>query len=169
MTEHANLEIERKFLVTRIPDGLLTGAGTLVEQGYLVTDADGLEVRLRRKGARCYQTVKKGQGLVRTEVEIELSTAQFEALWPLTDARRIVKHRHRLTAAGVSCEMDVFSGPLEGLIIAELEFGSLEAAIGFKPPDWFAVEVTDDIRFRNSHLAVCGLPRHHPSVDKETR
>jgi adenylate cyclase len=168
VTEHTNREIERKFLVARVPEGLLADSGKLIEQGYLVADAEGLEVRLRRKDGRCFQTVKSGQGLVRTEVEIELSADQFAALWPLTAERRLVKHRHRLTAAGRSCELDVFAGPLLGLIVAEVEFASLEAALGFAPPEWFAVEVTDDVRFRNSHLAVHGLPRQQ-SPDRETR
>jgi len=169
MIEPTNREIERKFLVARVPAGLLTGPGTLVEQGYLVADADGLEVRLRRKDGRCFQTVKKGQGLVRTEVEIELSADQFAALWHLTADQRLRKRRHGLTIAGVPCELDVFAEPLNGLIVAEVEFPSLEAALRFAPPDWFALEVTDDGRFRNSQLAVHGLPRQSAPLDRETR
>lgn len=151
-------EIERKFLVTRIPQGVLKDAGTFIEQGYLVVAADGLELRLRRKGERYFQTVKKGRGLVRTEVEIELSAAQYAALWPLTAGRRLVKRRYRVTVSEHLCEIDVFDGLLAGLVVAEVEFASVEAALRFVPPDWFVVDVTADERFQNSHLGTHGLP-----------
>jgi hypothetical protein len=40
-------EIERKFLVPRVPDGLDRCEATDIGQGYVVVGEDGTEVRLR--------------------------------------------------------------------------------------------------------------------------
>jgi len=83
---------------------------------------------------------------------------QFEALWPLTEGRRLRKRRHLLPDDGVEVEVDVYEGELEGLIVAEIEFDSEEQARGFEPPPWLGDEVTGDERFLNESLAVDGAP-----------
>ena len=79
-------EIERKFCVRKMPD-LTACTGVEISQGYIAVGEDDIEVRLRRKDKRFYQTVKIGKGVQRTEVEVELSRAQFDTLWPLTAGR----------------------------------------------------------------------------------
>lgn len=46
--------------------------------------------------------------------------------------------------------VDVFGGTLAGLIIAEVEFPSLDAY--FVQPLWFDEEVTDNPQYRNASL-----------------
>ena len=48
---------------------------------------------------------------------------------------------------------------LDGLIIAEVEFSSEQAADEFKPPAWLGRELTDDVRFSSKRLALQGRPR----------
>ncbi len=127
-------EIERKFLVDKLPDPGLLSAPTSIDQGYLAASSDGTEVRLRRKGGRFYQTIKQGQGLSRLQTEITLSGEQFESMWPHTEGRRVNKHRHEIPCGPHIIELDVFKGPLEGLIVAEVEFDSVEQSAGFDPP-----------------------------------
>ena len=158
MVYNENKEIEKKYLVTRIPPGIGSSGGTFIEQGYLAVSADGTEIRLRKKANRYFQTVKKGSGLVRTEVEIELAEAQFTALWPLTAGKRLSKYRHEVPIGLHVCELDVFCGPLKGLVLAEVEFSSIEDSRQFAPPDWFGADVTGDGRFKNRHLALHGMP-----------
>ena len=55
-------------------------------------------------------------------------------------------------------EVDVFHGPLNGLITAEVEFRSRESAADFTPPPWLHTEVTADPRYKNRCLATDGLP-----------
>ena len=50
-------------------------------------------------------------------------------------------------------ELDVFDAPFEGLIIAEVEFPSIEEANSFIPPAWFAKDVTNDPAYHNSNLS----------------
>ena len=151
-------EIERKYLVARLPRDSEQLTGTFIEQGYLAVCPDGAEVRLRRKGDRFFQTVKKGRGLVRAEAEIEISEAQFAALWPMTSGRRVSKQRYQLPMGGHVAELDVFCGTLEGLALVEVEFASIEDSRRFTPPDWFGADVTEDLRFKNQHLALHGMP-----------
>ena len=55
-------------------------------------------------------------------------------------------------------EVDVFEGNLSGLVMAEIEFASVEASQDFRPPPWFSREVTDDARYKNKNLAQSGPP-----------
>ena len=147
------MEIERKFLVERVPDDL-GGTARRIDQGYVALD-EGAEVRVRRIGDELWLTVKGTGGLARVEEEVRLSREQFESLWPLTEGRRIEKTRHTLPG-GV--EVDVYDGSLTGLVVAEIEFASEEESAAFEPPDWFGAEVTDDPRYKNRALAVGGRP-----------
>jgi CYTH domain-containing protein len=151
-------EVERKFIVDALPDRGLLAFPAPIEQGYIATGSDGTEVRLRRKGDRFYQTIKQGQGLSRAQTEIALSGDQFDAMWPHTEGRRVEKTRYEIPCDRHVIELDVFHGSLEGLIIAEVEFESVELAREFDPPDWFGAEVTDDPRYQNRNLALLGDP-----------
>ncbi|HSD23803.1 MAG TPA: CYTH domain-containing protein [Solirubrobacterales bacterium] len=150
------MEVERKFLVSESPD--LDGAKSdEIEQGYLAVGSEG-EVRLRRKGEKLLLTAKRGSGIARDEAEIELDRADFERLWPLTEARRLRKRRHLIPHGDLAIELDVYEGDLEGLLVAEIEFPSEDEASTFQPPDWIGEEVTGDERYLNETLATRGSP-----------
>ena len=102
--------------------------------------------------------LKRGGGLQRLEVEIQLTRAQFEALWPLTEGRRVEKTRYDIAFQGHVIELDVYDGALTGLLTAEVEFASLEASTAFQPPSWLDREITEDKRYKNKNLAVHGKP-----------
>lgn len=154
------MEIERKFLVRELPPGLDPSGSSQIEQGYLAIGDDGTEVRVRRRDGSAVLTVKSGGGRSRLEEEIEIDVERFGRLWPLTEGRRLEKTRHRIPAGdGLTIELDVYAGELAGLMVAEVEFASEEAADAFEPPDWFGSEVTDDARFKNQRLACEGVPQ----------
>jgi adenylate cyclase len=148
-------EIERTFLVDQPPADL--GPGRPIRQGYVALD-NATSVRVRNDNGRYLLTVKGGAGLDRTEVEVVLSQPQFEALWQLTAGRWVEKRRHTISVPGGIAEIDVFDGPLRGLVMADIEFDAAADARVFKPPAWFGREVTDDPRYGNASLAVDGLP-----------
>ncbi len=150
-------EIERKFVLAAVPGAAAGTPGEAIAQGYLAVGGD-LEVRLRARAGRYVQTVKAGSGLVRREIEVELTREQFEALWPATEGRRVEKTRYLVEAAGHTVEIDVFHGALTGLITAEVEFGSEEEAAVFEPPGWLGEEVTGDPRYANRNLALVEAP-----------
>jgi adenylate cyclase len=151
------VEIERKFLLDRLPADL--GDGRAIEQGYLAIGDDGVEVRVRRYGGERTLTIKSGPAHVRTEEEFDVDERRFEALWPLTEGRRIVKTRHRLDLGeGLTAEVDVYGGAHEGLAVAEVEFPDEDASDRVQAPGWLGREVTGDGRYANQRLAVNGPP-----------
>jgi adenylate cyclase len=148
------VEIERKFLIERLPGEAERAPSRRIDQGYLALD-EGAEVRLRRYGEELWLTIKGAGSLSRVEVELALDRDRFESLWPLTEGRRIEKTRHVLPD-GV--EVDVYGRDLAGLVVAEIEFASEDESAAFEPPDWFGPEVTEDPRYKNRALAVDGRP-----------
>ncbi len=151
-------EIERKFLVHDLPVDYESYPSEEIEQGYIVVEGPA-EVRVRRRAGRTLLTVKSGSGRVRVEEEFAIDARRFASLWPLSDGRRVQKTRYRLPASNdLTIELDVYSGALAGLTVAEVEFSSEEQSDEFDPPDWFGRELTDDHRYANRTLAVDGTP-----------
>lgn len=154
------MEIERKWIVAaaEVPAQLSGMAGDEIAQGYLAAEPGGSEVRLRRRGRRFWLTVKGAGGLSRQEREIELEPAQFETLWPATEGRRLQKVRRVACIEGTAIELDTYGGPLQGLIVAEVEFPDEAAASAFAAPAWFGREVTGELAYRNQALALARRP-----------
>jgi adenylate cyclase len=152
-------EIERKFLVDAPPRGWSRESSSRIAQGYFSLTDRTLEIRLRRKDKQCCITFKAGRGLNRFEEEISISAAQFRALWSLTERARIHKRRYRIRSGPHVIELDVYQGPHQGLITAEVEFDNEGQRLRLRPPPWFGREVTRNSRFRNARLARSqGLP-----------
>jgi len=152
----AGEEIERKFLVSARPESADEGVPIL--QGYLPLDREDAELRVRRKGDACVVTVKGGHGQKRSEDEVEVGADAFDALWPLTEGRRIEKTRYEIPFGDATVELDEYGGDLAGLLVAEVEFGSEEESERFQPPHWCGREVTGEMRYSNAELAAKGLP-----------
>lgn len=152
-------EIERKFSLAGEPKWLGDCQATRIEQGYVAIEGGGgTQVRLRRRDGETLMTVKRGSGRTRIEEELDLEPEQFEALWPLTEGRRVAKVRYLVPTETGDIEVDVFEGELAGMVTAEMEFDSEAASDAFKPPDWLGPEVTGDDRYANETLATHGLP-----------
>ena len=151
------VEIERKFLLDGLPPTMRLARREPIRQGYVALDGD-TEVRVRLTPARAVLTIKSGRGAVRTEEEFVLDKRQGDALWELTGDRRVQKTRRRVRIGDAVAEVDEYSGALEGLVVAEVEFADEEASRSFQPPSWFVREVTDDGRYANRSLATEGLP-----------
>ncbi|MCO5170711.1 MAG: adenylate cyclase [Planctomycetes bacterium] len=155
----APLEIERVFLLARLPDLPAGAEAVRIEQGYLPDEGvAGVEGRIRRATdaagrARCTHTVKRGLGLVRTEEERALAPEEFERLWPATAGRRLVKTRHKVREGALVWEVDAFEGL--DLVLAEVELPSTDHAV--TPPAWLAPhvvrEVTEEAEYRNFAIA----------------
>lgn len=160
------IEIERKFLLGVLPAWLAECESDPIRQGYLALDGE-TEVRVREHGDQYTLTVKRGGGLVRAEVEVQLEAERFEVLWPLTEGRRVVKRRYLVPAEELHFDVDVYEEGLAGLRVAEVEFASVEASESFELPTWLGDEVTEDPRYKNRRLALDGTPRpdgrHLPS------
>lgn len=146
-------EIERKFLLQRLPAEILRSKHFRIAQGYLVNEPRSRHVRIRRKGKVASLTFKADQGTAREEREIRLSPKQFDILWPATAGRRLHKTRYEIPWKNVTIEIDVYHGRNQGLIVAEVEFPSQASRRKFKPPRWFGREITGEKRYSNVRLA----------------
>jgi CYTH domain-containing protein len=162
LTVAAGTEIERKFLLDELPPSLAFARRKAILQGYLAVDGD-TEVRVRRTADGATLTIKHGSGEVRVEEELGLDARRADALWELTNGRRLQKTRRELRVDGMLVEVDEYSGALDGLIVAEVEFDDEEAARAFMPPAWFGREVTGEAAYANRTLAVDGLPAEGPA------
>ena len=144
------IEIERKFLPAS-DDWRALGEPVLVRQGYLTSDPLRT-VRVRIYDDEGFLTIKsKSEGASRGEWEypIPLQDAS-ELLDRLCERPLVEKYRRRIAHAGFTWEVDEFLGDNAGLVVAEIELPSEDAA--FERPDWIGQEVTGDKRYYNSNL-----------------
>ena len=146
-------EIERKFLLKRVPGQLEQFPHDEISQGYLAIESGGVQVRLRKKGNVRSLTYKRSTKNGREEREIRLSVEQFDALWPATVGRRLTKIRYEMPWKEHTIEIDLYRGRHDGLIVAEVEFSDEGSCAAFKPPDWIGEEVTGKSRYSNVLLA----------------
>ena len=148
-----NVEIERKYLIKKLPDNLAEYESHLIEQAYLCTDPT---IRVRKSDDDYYMTYK-GRGLLeRTEYNLPLNKDAYEKLVIKAEGNIISKRRYVIPIDGsdLKIELDVFDDPFAPLIMADVEFGSVEESEGFIPPDWFDKEVTEDPAYHNSNMAM---------------
>lgn len=147
------IEIEKKYLLKRLPEYLADLPQVEIDQGYLAIDERGVEVRLRKAGETRLLTVKTQQGDTRVEREITLSADQFAELWPATQGRRLRKVRYRMPYDGFTIEIDVYKGHASGITVAEIEFPDPAARAAFEKPDWLGEDVSGIAKYSNHVLA----------------
>ena len=106
-----------------------------------------------RKQNDDYILTYKGKGmLAREEYNLPLNQQSYVHLKSKCDGNIISKKRYLIPLNGLTIELDVFDAPFP-LIMAEVEFDSLEAAKAFLPPDWFAEDVTHKPEYHNSYMS----------------
>lgn len=144
------VEIERKYLVAdaTVVAGL---TGVRMAQGYIADN--GMWVRVRIAGSTGYLTLKgPSRGMSRAEFEYEIPLADAETLLAEHCSHGALdKVRYIVPVDGFGFEVDVFEGPLAGLVTAEIELPSED--IQPPSPAWLGAEVTTDLRYSNSQLA----------------
>ena len=147
------MEIERKFLIKELPEGYLNYPFRQIEQGYLCTEP---VVRVRREDSEYYLTYKSFGLLAREEYNLPLTKESYEHLIAKADGNVLTKKRYLIPVEGdekLTIELDVFEGKFQGLVLAEVEFESVEEANEFVPPVWFGEDVTMSGEYQNSRLS----------------
>lgn len=145
------MEIERKFLIRTLPANIECYPHKEFEQAYLCTEP---VVRVRREGEEYVLTYKSKGLMVRKEENLPLTKEAYEHLREKADGTVIIKTRYFIPERDhLTIELDVFHGNHEGLILAEVEFPTVDIAQGYQPPEWFGEEVTFSDAYHNSNLS----------------
>ena len=155
------MEIERKFLI-EYPDvawleSLPNCSRIDLIQTYL-TAPEGEERRIRQRGCGghylFFQTIKRGSGLKRVEIEKRLTKDEYLAAMMEADVnrRQIRKTRYCLTWGIQYFEIDVYPFWQDKAIV-EIELSDEHAPIEFPPQLHIIREVTDDPEYKNAALA----------------
>ncbi|MBN1685332.1 MAG: NUDIX domain-containing protein [Spirochaetales bacterium] len=158
MSAAGGLEIERKFLLHKLPARLRKEQGVSFRQGYVSCESAETEVRIRLAGKQSYLTMKKGRGMVRREEEIQIDRNDFESFWPFTAGARVTKKRYRIVENGTVIEIDEYGDELAGLFVAEVELPPGADFRGIRMPDWLGTEITGIPELTNQYLARHGFP-----------
>ena len=157
-------EIERKWLIREsdIPydlDGINVHIYD-IQQTYLSFEPE-MRVRNYNNGESYEFTIKDNltkDGLVRDEYNLEIDKEKYENLLKKREGVTIHKTRYQFYEDGQLIAIDIFHDDLDGLAYMEIEFPSKEESDNFKDPDWVIKDVTDDVNYKNGHLARFGIP-----------
>ena len=157
------LEIEKKWLVDpeRIPYDLSKAKSVHIEQTYINFSPE-IRVRKLNHGLSYVFCVKYGlteDGLQRNETETDITAEEYQELVKKKEGNTINKTRYQFMADGELVAIDIFEGDLEGLAYMEIEFANMEEALAYETPDWVIKDVTDDVNYKNGHLARFGIPQ----------
>lgn len=145
------MEIERKYLVDKLPENLSQYKSSMLEQGYISTEPS---LRIRRHDDRYIFTCKGEGKLCREEFELDITEKSFLHLKTKVEGNWIKKTRYFIPYENnLTIEVDVFDAPFAPLVYAEVEFPDEEAANAFVAPAWFGKEVTFLPGYSNSELS----------------
>ena len=157
--KYARLELERRYWLAEPPARLDPSSGyrRLVDR-YL----SGTRLRLRSVESAAGERLACKLGLKevrpgdppthRHVTNLYLDEGEYDRLSAL-EAKTLVKRRYPFKHEGERFGIDVFEGPLAGLVLAEIEFdtrGALEAFRGL--PTFAACEVSEDPFFTGGSL-----------------
>ena len=151
------LEIERRYLLNKLPDDLFQNNGWLITDHYFPTT----RLRLRRmKSISGDETIYKLTQKYRSEIQnahettitnLYLTETEYNFLQPL-EAKMIEKRRYPYRVQHQHFSIDVFEGRHQGLILAEMEFEKKAELDEFTVPAFALEDVTDDPFFTGGNL-----------------
>lgn len=157
--KYARFELERRFLVGRVPEGIADDRGWRISDRYI----KNTQLRLRRMEPIDGGEIifKLGQKHVpsppnfsrMTITNIYLSPGEYAVLAGL-EALELHKLRHSIEHDDRIFSVDVFNDHLKGLVLAEVGFETPdEMDQTLDLPPWVIREVSGDIRFTGGALA----------------
>lgn len=155
--KYAVVEREHRFVVLTAPDPSLAVRVLEIEDVYL----RGTRLRVRRvREAGAPEVLKLGQKVRFDEHDpaalahttIYLDGSEFDALAALPGDRVSKTRQHVPLEDGHVLAVDRFHGPLDGLVLAELDLGA-DRVLPATLPHGLGPDVTHDERFTGAALA----------------
>jgi CYTH domain-containing protein len=140
-------EREMKFLLKSLPDLSNCERQEMVDI-YIPRKEGHAAIRIRKKGERFVITktteaFEEGIKVLKEET-IGITEEEFEVFRTMKDAKILEKTRYVYPLGDRKMEIDVFHGRHDGLVLAEVEFKSLEELKAFEKPDFCLAEVTKE-------------------------
>ena len=96
-------------------------------------------------------------GMVRDEVNVTINKEQYDNLIKKKEGKTIHKTRYQFYDNEQVIAIDIFHDQLDGLAYVEIEFANEEEAKKYETPSWVIKDVTDDVNYKNGHLARYGI------------
>lgn len=150
------IELERTFLVKRLPEGFEKSDSIEIIDIYIPASAEHPVLRIRKRGDSFEMTKK--MPLVGTdsseqhEQTIPLSETEYQELSRIK-GKRFRKIRYYYNFENRTAEIDVYQDDLEGLVVVDFEFDSSEKKNSFQMPDFCLADVTQEKAFAGGMLA----------------
>jgi CYTH domain-containing protein len=145
-------EIERKFLLQSLPDGVSETEPIHFERYYLFANQN-IELRVQQKG-ELFEFERKVQlkenNLVRETYKIPISQEEFDLFKQQAIGNKIVFKKYKLPDSAFMVKE--YEACLKGLILLELEFGNLDEATSFQPLEWMGKDISNSPFSRDSGL-----------------
>jgi adenylate cyclase len=155
--QHGFIEIERKFLVINDEWRQLAVRSVRLRDGLIAAYKDR-KVRVRIAGDHIATLAIKGS-------RIGIAQAEFEYEIPIADAERMLstmcqgdtleKERFFVEDGGGNWHVDVYSGILQGVVIAEVELKHESQELIL--PRWIGKEVTGNSFYRKINMRARAL------------
>lgn len=145
------MEIERKYLVSKLPENLGNFKSERISQSYLSYEP---EIRIRQKGSSYYLTIKSEGDAFRKEVELPLTVSDYNVLKAMCiDGSEVLKERYFIELKDWLFELDIYDK--EEFMTVEVEFENEDAFNSFKgnEPSWFGKEITYDSNYKNKNIS----------------
>lgn len=143
------MEIERKFLVRKLPD--LSGIKSILYERYYLFVGNGVEVRIQKKNNRYEFERKEEKGkLSRSTRKFAITKEEFDKFKELSN-RKIVGRSYEI-ASVLNMSIKIYEGNFQGLVRVEVKFESESEAENFESLQWFGKEITDTLLGRDSRL-----------------
>jgi CHAD domain-containing protein/CYTH domain-containing protein len=143
LLSRGSAEIERKFLLSGLPKRAKSARMVEIDQGWIPGEKFAERLRRVRSGKRStyYRTVKLGAGVRRIEMEEKTTRAIFNAMWPLTEHKRVSKRRYIVRDNGFVWEIDEFRD--RKLVLCEVELD--DESENPRMPRWLRPYVVRDV------------------------
>jgi CYTH domain-containing protein len=140
------IELERTFLVKKIPDNLENCKSKEIADIYIPKSSIHPNLRIRKNGDK-YEITKKLCSEEDTtkyhEHTITLTKEEFEDLSKV-DGKKVRKIRYYYPYKDNIAEVGVFKDLLEGLVLVDFEFKNIEERDLFQIPDFCLAEVSHE-------------------------
>tara|TARA_Y100000310_G_C20518498_1_gene732431 strand:- start:550 stop:1062 length:513 start_codon:yes stop_codon:yes gene_type:complete len=141
------IELEKTFLAKNLPPNLKDCKSKEIIDVYIPKTSRHPTLRIRKNGDK-YEATKKepiqeGDASKQEEQTILLTEEEFNEFKNL-DGKVAHKIRYYYPYKNKIAEIDVFQGPLKGLILVDFEFESEEEKEAFQTPDFCSNDITQE-------------------------